>query len=45
MFTGKMPRRLYAEEHPLELAALDVAQGPWTGSDGDPDDERAREGK
>ncbi|MCH8166072.1 MAG: hypothetical protein IH889_10735 [Planctomycetes bacterium] len=45
MFTGKMPRRLYAEEHPLELAALDVAQGLWTESDGDPDDERAREAK
>jgi cytochrome b subunit of formate dehydrogenase len=45
MFTGKMTRRLYAEEHPLELAALDVAHGPGAGSDGDPDDERAREGK
>ena len=34
MFSGKMPRHLYAEEHPLELATLDARRGGRTGSGG-----------
>ena len=34
MFSGKMPRHLYAEEHPLELAAMDARRGGRTGSGG-----------
>jgi cytochrome b subunit of formate dehydrogenase len=36
IFTGKMPRHLYVEEHPLELAALDRSATHRTGSHRDP---------
>jgi len=45
MFTGKMPRQLYAEEHPLELAAMDARQGTRAGPDGHPANPGAGEGK
>ncbi|MDI6857491.1 MAG: cytochrome c3 family protein [Dehalococcoidia bacterium] len=35
IFTGKMQRRLYAEEHPLELAAIDEAAKRRAASSGD----------